>query len=120
MQETNNNCFGSKICSTTLCQGKTGKHECRNITVTYYFGTRAYLISPEEGSCYVFSIQNNCCEFFASYSVIIQSVAQSFLKKPVCGTSLTYYSKYIIQILARVFTFASLSGNFPFLLTFEV
>ena len=31
MQETRNNCFGSKICSTTLRQMKTGKHECRNI-----------------------------------------------------------------------------------------
>ena len=30
MQETRNNCFGSKKCSTTLRQAKTGKHECRN------------------------------------------------------------------------------------------
>ena len=36
MQETRNNCFGSKICSTTLRQAKTGKHECRNITATYF------------------------------------------------------------------------------------
>ena len=28
MQETRNNCFGSKIRSTTLRQAKTGKHEC--------------------------------------------------------------------------------------------
>ena len=43
MQETRNNCFGSKIRSTsaemlrstTLRQAKTGKHECRNITATY-------------------------------------------------------------------------------------
>ena len=34
MQETRNNCFGSKICRTTLRQAKTGKHECRNITAT--------------------------------------------------------------------------------------
>ena len=32
MQETCNNCFGSKKCNTTLHQAKTGKHECRNIT----------------------------------------------------------------------------------------
>ena len=35
MQETRNNCFGSKICSTSLRQAKTGKHECRNVTETY-------------------------------------------------------------------------------------
>ena len=35
MRETCNNCFGSKKCSTTLLQAKTGKHECRKITATY-------------------------------------------------------------------------------------
>ena len=35
MQETRNNCFGSKKRSTTLLQAKTGKHECRNVTATY-------------------------------------------------------------------------------------
>ena len=39
-----------------------------------HFGTRAYLFSPEEGSCYVFSTRNNCCEFLASDGVIFQSV----------------------------------------------
>ena len=51
MQEIRNNCFGSKICSTTLRQAKTGKHEYRNITATY----------------------------LASYG-IIQNVIQSYLK----------------------------------------
>ena len=37
-----------------------------------------YLFSPEEGSCYVFSIRNNCCEYLASYGAIIQSVIQSY------------------------------------------
>ena len=32
MGETRNNCFGSKKCSTTLRQAKTGKHEWQNIT----------------------------------------------------------------------------------------
>ena len=31
MQETHNNCFGSKKRNTTLRQEKTGKHESRNI-----------------------------------------------------------------------------------------
>ena len=35
MQETRNNCFGTKKCSTTLHQAKTGKHEYRNVTATY-------------------------------------------------------------------------------------
>ena len=30
MQETHNNCFGSKKRSTILLQAKTGKHECRS------------------------------------------------------------------------------------------
>ena len=74
MQETRNNCFGSKKHSTTLFQAKTGKHECRNVTAT-----RAYLLPPEEGSCYVFSTRNNCCEFLASDGVIFQSVIKPLL-----------------------------------------
>ena len=35
-----------------------------------YFGTRVYLFSPEEGSRYLFSTRNNCCEFLASDGVI--------------------------------------------------
>ena len=46
----------------TLRQVKTGKHECRNVigTLLLHFGTRSYLFSPDERSCYVFSTQNNC------------------------------------------------------------
>ena len=42
-----------------------------------YFGTCAYLFLPDEGSCYIFSSQNNCYKFLASYGVIIQSVIHS-------------------------------------------
>ena len=35
MQETRNNSFGSKKCSMTLLQAKTGKHECQNVTAMY-------------------------------------------------------------------------------------
>ena len=59
MQETPNNCFESKIHSTTLCQEKAGKHECRNIiyigTLLLYFGTHAYLFLSDKLSCYLFS-----------------------------------------------------------------
>ena len=40
--------------------------------------TRAYLFTPEEGSCYAFSTRNNCCEFLASDGVIFQSVIKLF------------------------------------------
>ena len=35
MQETRNKYFGSKKRTTTFCQAKTDKHECRNVTATY-------------------------------------------------------------------------------------
>ena len=59
-----------------------------------YFGTRAYLFSPQEGSCYVFYTRNNCCKCLASYGVIIQRVIQSYLKTP-CGASLSYINHKI-------------------------
>ena len=78
MQETHNNCFGSKKRRTILRLAKTGKHECRNVTATLTaIITRAYLFSPDQGLCYVFSTRNNCCELFASYGVIFQSVIKS-------------------------------------------
>ena len=61
MQETRNNCFGSKKRSTTLRQAETGKHECQSITATY----RSEIF-----------IRNSYCDFLASYGVIIQSVIQ--------------------------------------------
>ena len=57
-------------------------------TLLLHFGIRAYLISPEEGSCYVFSIQNNCCEFLAS-DVLFFKVIKPFFKTPVFGAPLT-------------------------------
>ena len=45
-----------------------------------HFRPRAYLFSPDEGSCYVFSNRNNCCEFLASSGVTFQSVIESFLQ----------------------------------------
>ena len=49
-------------------------------TLLLYFGTCAYLFLPDEGSCYIFSTRNNCCEFLASSGVIIQSVTQSLYR----------------------------------------
>ena len=46
-----------------------------------YFGTRAYLFSPEEEPRCGFLTWNNCCEFLASYGVIIQSVIQSSIQE---------------------------------------
>ena len=77
MQETRNNCFGSKIRRTILHQAKTGKYECRMLLL--YFAICAYLFLSVERSCYVFSTRNNCYECLASYGVIIQSVIHSWL-----------------------------------------
>ena len=77
MQETHNNYFWLKIGSTTFCQVKTSKHECRNITATYILALDNLPVFTDEGSCYVFLTQNNCCKFLASYNVIIQRVIQS-------------------------------------------
>ena len=49
-----------------------------------HFGTRAYLFSPDEGSCYIFSIRNNCCEFLASYGVIFQVIFNHIAKYINC------------------------------------
>ena len=72
----------------------------------FYFGTHAYLFSPEEWSCYIFTTRNNCCQFLPSYGVIIQSVTQIFLKTSVCGASLTYFTasevKYVFHTLKLI------------------
>ena len=52
-------------------------HKDVAVTLLLHFGSRAYLFSAEEGSCYVFSTRNNSCEFLAFYGVITQSVIQS-------------------------------------------
>ena len=43
-------------------------------TLLLYFGTRAHLFSPDEGSWYIFLTLTNCCVSHASYGSIIQSV----------------------------------------------
>ena len=52
--------------------------------------THAYQFSPEEGSCNVFSMRNNCCESLAAYGVTIQSVIQSYLKSFLFVSSEAY------------------------------
>ena len=49
-----------------------------NMLLLYsYCGIRAYLFSPDEWSCYFFFFTwNNCCEFFTSDGVILESVYQ--------------------------------------------
>ena len=39
----------------------------KNLSIKY-FGTRAYLFSPDKGSCYIFSTRCNCCEFLTIYA----------------------------------------------------
>ena len=70
MQETRNNCFGSKKRSTTLLQAKTVKHECRNVTATYktkykiknFFAINSNfaLVFGFVRCCYISSLVLNC------------------------------------------------------------
>ena len=64
--------LSQKNVAQTLLQAITGKHECWKVTAMC--GTRAYLLSTEEGSCYIFSTQNNCCEFLASNGIIFKVI----------------------------------------------
>ena len=68
---TRNNCFGSRKRNTTLRQSKRGKLT----TLLLFFDDCAYLILPDEESCYVFLARSNCCEILHSmvffYKVII-------------------------------------------------
>ena len=52
--------------------------------------SHAYLLLPEEGSCYFFSTQTIVASFLQQFFLSTQSVIQSFLKTRVCGTPLSY------------------------------
>ena len=95
MQESSNNCFGSKKRSMTIRQAKTGKHEL-------IFRTPAYMFSPDEGSCYVFSTPNNCCEFFASYGVTFHVLSNHSLKRRF-WCSIVVYRFTFNHIIIRIF-----------------
>ena len=89
----------------------------------FYFGTRAYLFSSDEGSCYAFSTSNNYCKSLTSYGVIIQSVNKSFLKTPICGASLSrtiykiafflFYMLFFFLILSTLFLIFSGRSTVP-------
>ena len=66
MQETRNNCFGSKIHNMTHCQAKIGNHECSKISETY---AALVFTDFQKTEGYIFSTQKNCCWFFASDGV---------------------------------------------------
>ena len=59
---------GQKIIARPFFRPKqvSTKPKCNSCYISLYFSTPAYLFWPEEGSCYVFSTWNNCCEFLAS------------------------------------------------------
>ena len=80
MQETCNNCFGSKNVARPFFRRKQ-------------LSTSAEM--QQKGRATFFSTRNNCCEFLAFYGVITQSDIQSFLKTPVCGTSLSQQTQCV-------------------------
>ena len=72
--ESCNNYFGWEKRKTILRQAKTDKHECRNICMLLLCcGTRASLLSSQEGLYCGFSTRSNSCEFLASEGVILES-----------------------------------------------
>ena len=83
-------------------------------TLLSYFDNSAYLFSPDEGSCYILSTRNNCCEILAHYGVIIRSFIQSISKycsfnnilNKICVTNvkLTYfYLKFHEYVIDSVY-----------------
>ena len=64
-----------------------------------HFGTRAYLFSPDEGSCYIFSTRNNCREFLVSYATTFQSDIQPYFKTRVCGAPFSFWKGYLYNLL---------------------
>ena len=74
--------------------------------VAVTFRTRAYLFSPEEGSCYICSTRNNCCKFLASYGVILPSNSQTYFKTPVCGAPFSYF-----HFINHAFNFSNFIKN---------
>ena len=49
MQEISNNCFGSKICSTSR-QTKTGKQESQNVTYTSAFVLTCFRLTKDRAT----------------------------------------------------------------------
>ena len=62
MQESRNNCFGSKNRSTILLQAIIVKHQGRNVTATYNQPTRIQCpaFSENTGKCRKFSADYSC------------------------------------------------------------
>ena len=86
-----------------------------NVAVIF-FCTHAYLFLSDEGSCFLFSIQNNCCEFLASYG-IIQSAIQSYfltnLKSAYqFGLSVYLFTLFILNSALRQFILNVMFNNF--------
>ena len=48
----------------------------RFCTFLLHFGSHAHLFSPDERSCYVFSTQNNCCDFLHLMVFLLKNVVQ--------------------------------------------
>ena len=57
-----------------------------------YFGTGAYLYSPDEGSCYVFFYPKQLLRVSCILWCYFQSDIQSYIKMRVCGAFLSYHT----------------------------
>ena len=66
-------------------------------TLLLFYSTRAYLFSPGEGLCCMFSAQNNCYKFLALKGVYLHRVHYSFMKVRIFGASCSQYIHSIIM-----------------------
>ena len=62
-------------------------------------GTRAHLSSPDEGSCYVFSIRNNCCQFLHSIVLLPKVLFNQFSYLYIKTTPLNMFNSTIFLSL---------------------
>ena len=83
MQETHNNCFGLKICSTTLCQAETEKHElhCCYVVVTFRYSCLSFF-AWRKVVLHFFNPKQLCrvscllwCYFLKWFSIILQNAS---------------------------------------------
>ena len=97
-------CFKPEIFKS-ICNKFISCHYISFHTLLLYFGSRAYLFSPEEGSCYVFTTRNNCCEFLAFYGVIQSKPRSAYLRNSGERTIAPHAQRFLPKIDIHQFIF---------------
>ena len=82
----------------SICNKFKSCHYIQFCVLLLHFGIRAYLFSPDKGSCYVFLTRHNCCYFLASYGVFFQTFIKSF-KNLVFNLNLVFHNLILQNLL---------------------